>query len=204
MLNCRDVDKTLLYYEENAQQFTAGTVDVSFMKVQDKFLALIPTGGKILDFGCGSGRDTKYFFEKGFNVDATDGSEELCKMASEHTGIFVKKMLFDELSGFDEYDGIWSCASILHLPKTELKDVLNKMVRATKDKGFIYTSFKYGDFEGYRDGRYYTDFTEDAFKEFIEDIPQISINEIWISNDVRPGRSDEKWLNIILQKLDTH
>ena len=93
-------------------------------------------------------------------MEAIDGSEELCKIASEYTGISVKQMMFHELSGVEKYDGIWACASILHLEKGDLPDVLQKMANALKTGGVIYTSFKYGDFEGERNGRYFTYLTE--------------------------------------------
>lgn len=195
--------RTLSYYENNSHTFIKNTLSVEFAQVQDKFLECITKGGIILDFGCGSGRDTKYFLEKGYVVEAIDGSSKLCRMAGEYTGIDVKHMFFSELSADNQYDGIWACASILHLPKEELKDVLRKMIIATKDYGYIYTSFKYGDFEGYRNERYYTDFTEASFIDFIKDIPQMKMIEYWISEDVRLSRGEEKWLNLILQKLGT-
>ena len=114
----------------------------------------------ILDFGCGSGRDTKYFLEHGYWVDAVDGSVELCRIASEFTGIEVRQMLFQELQEKEKYDGIWACASVLHVPKIELANILQKMCNAVKTDGIIYTSFKYGDFEGERSGRFFSDFTE--------------------------------------------
>lgn len=147
---------TLEYYNSKAKDFVSGTVNVAFNEIQDIFLEYIPVGSKILDFGCGSGRDTKYFLGKGYNVDATDGSEELCKIASEYSGIQVKQMLFEELNAIEEYDGIWACASILHVEKEHLSDVMKRMAIATKKGGVIYTSFKYGDFEGVRDGRFFT------------------------------------------------
>lgn len=110
---------TLDYYNKKASEFVSGTVEEQFNEMQDTFLAYVPTGGKILDFSCGSGRDTKYFLSRGYVVEATDGSEELCNIASEYTGIPVKRMLFHELNSVEEYDGIWACASILHVTKQE-------------------------------------------------------------------------------------
>lgn len=193
-------NKTIDYYNQNADLFVQGTVSVDFKKTQDKFLRLL-TGKKVLDFGCGSGRDTKYFLESGFDVTATDGSEELCKSASAYTGIQVKHMLFQDLDEADCYDGIWACSSILHLSKDELRIVINKMSRALKLNGIIYTSFKYGNFEGERNGRFFTDFTLELFKDFISDVKDIVIEEYWITGDVRPGREVEKWLNLILRKI---
>ncbi len=219
-------NSTLQYYNQNAEGFAAGTISVDFKANQDRFLASLEgvvgednatssnddisrlreglssrdRALKILDFGCGSGRDTKYFLDRGYSVTATDGSEELCRIASEYTGIQVQQMLFSELSAVSEYDGIWACSSILHLLKNELKDVLRKMLIALKPHGIIYTSFKYGEFEGERNGRYFTDFTEESFAEFVKDIDGLQITAQWITGDVRAGRSEEKWLNLLLRK----
>ena len=216
-------ENTLQYYNQNATKFIENTKSVEFHSVQDRFLSYLSAGSYILDFGCGSGRDSKYFLEKGYRVDAVDGSEEICKITREYVKIEVKKMLFSELSFVNKYadlaykfstynedfypfvnkyEGIWACSSILHLSKDELQDVLYKMMRALKKEGYIYTSFKYGEYEGYREERYYTDFTENSFAAFIKDFSEIKIVEYWISKDVRPGRSEEKWLNLILQKSD--
>ena len=195
------VNNTLNYYNTNANSFVSSTLSVDFSQTQDKFLHLLPPTASILDFGCGSGRDTKYFLDAGMQVDATDGSEELCRLASEYTGIPVQQMLFEDLDAKAQYDGIWACSSILHLPKDVLKDVLKKMIAALKENGIIYTSFKYGMFEGERNGRFFTDFTEETFREFVSDVDKIKIEESWITGDVRPGRGDERWLNLILRKI---
>ena len=181
--------------------FVQGTRLVDFTVVQERFAKMLPVGSRTLDFGCGSGRDTKYFLEKGYRVEATDGSSELCKLASAFTGIEVKEMLFQDLDARGKYEGIWACSSILHLSKRELLPVIRKMCDALKDNGVIYTSFKYGDFEGERNGRYFTDFTEDTFDKFIKVIQELTIEEEWITSDVRPGRGEEKWLNLILRKI---
>lgn len=194
------INKTIDYYNQNAASFIQGTVSVNFRETQDKFLQLL-NGKRILDFGCGSGRDTKYFLEAGFDVTATDGSEELCKSASDYTGIQVKHMLFQDLNEVGYYNGIWACSSILHLPKDELRIVMNKMSEALKTNGIIYTSFKYGHFEGERNGRLFTDFTLETFKGFAKDIKEIAIEDSWITGDVRNGRENEKWLNLILRKI---
>lgn len=193
-------NKTLDYYNKNVETFVESTVFVDFKETQDKFLNRLNPGDFILDFGCGSGRDTKYFLKSGFQVEAIDGSSELCKIASKYTGLEVKQMLFQELDSIEKYDGIWACSSILHLPKKELKLVLRKMGTALKENGTVYTSFKYGEFEGQRNGRYFTDFTIEMFTEFIQGIDNLKLEECWITGDVRHGRGEEKWLNLILQK----
>ena len=196
--------ETINYYNANVEAFAQATASVDFHEVQDRFLSYVPEGARILDFGCGVGRDAKYFAEKGLEVIATDGSEELCKVARQIAGITVRQMLFSELDETEHYDGIWACASILHLQRDELQDVFQKMIRAVKTGGYVYASFKYGTYEGYRGERYFTDFTEETFEEFRRLFPELELVEQWISSDVRPGRSDEKWLNSILQKRITN
>lgn len=195
------MDKTTLnYYNTNAQVFVQGTVDVDFHVTQDRFLEQLQKGAIILDFGCGSGRDTKYFLDRGYAVEATDGSTELCRLASEYTGISVKQMLFAELEDMDKYDGIWACASILHLAWIELVSVMQKMVRALKVEGVIYTSFKYGQFTGERSGRFFTDLDESGLARLLQEVGGLEVKELWITGDVRPGRGEEKWLNVLLKK----
>ena len=194
------LNKTINYYDINAKEFVEGTLNVDFKVTQDKFINKLPAKGYILDFGCGSGRDTKYFLARDFNVDAIDGSIELCKIASEYTNIKVRHMYFNELSVVNKYDGIWACSSILHLSLDDLVDVFKRMSKALKDEGIIYTSFKYGDFSGERNGRYFTDMTEDSFAKLIANVENLKVEEQWITADVRPQRGNEKWLNLILRK----
>ena len=109
-------------------------------------------------------------------------------------------MLFQELDDFEKYDGIWACASILHVSKDALPDVLMRMYRAVKPGGIMYISFKYGTFSGMRNGRYFTDFTEETFRAFLDECPGFTELEHWVTADVRPGRGEEKWFNVLLEK----
>lgn len=192
---------TLNYYNQNAARFCQNTISVEFTATQLRFLSYLSPAAHILDFGCGSGRDTKAFLDQGCQVEAIDGSIELCKLASRYTGIQVRHMLFQELSAVSEYDGIWACSSILHLTRDELLDVMRKMVTALKPGGIIYTSFKYGTFSGERNGRFFTDMTEEAFADFMSKMERLQIEEEWVTSDARPGREEEKWLNLILRKI---
>ena len=141
-------NQTIQYYDQNAADFVENTRNVDFHVMQDEFIEGLPAGAKILDLGCGSGRDTKYFLEHGYRVDAIDGSAELCALASEYTGIQVKCQLFQELDASEVYDGIWACSSLLHLSYGELDEVLYRIEKALKPQGILYMSFKYGVFEG--------------------------------------------------------
>ncbi len=207
--------KTLNYYNTKTKEFIDGTLNVDFTAIQNRFLdklpvpvahsvgtqlETLPQPPYILDFGCGSGRDTKYFLDRGYQVDAIDGSEELCKFASQYTGIDVKCMYFHELEETEKYDAIWACSSILHCAHDELIDVMKRMAAALKEGGLVYTSFKYGEHEGERNGRYFIDMTEDRLAQVLETVPELAVEEQWITGDVRPGRGEEKWLNLFLRK----
>lgn len=192
------MSSTLSYYDSNAEDFAASTVSVDFSDAQERFLARLDSGSRILDFGCGSGRDAKYFLSRGFAVDASDGSSAMCRVASEYLAMPVKHELFQDLSDIETYDGIWACASILHEPKADLPGLFGKMARALKPNGVIYASFKYGDFEGERNGRYFTCLTEESLAELLADMPALGHCQTWVSSDVRGGRDDELWLNCLI------
>ncbi len=193
--------QTLQYYEQNPEAFVSGTLSADMADSRFRFLSCLSEHALILDYGCGSGRDTKAFVEAGYCVEATDGSEELCARASEYTGICVKRMLFNELDVHERYDGIWACASILHLPKDELADVLRRIETALKPSGVLYTSFKYGTFEGIRSGRHFTDFTEESLDAFWNTETSMRIFDRWITRDVRPGREEEQWINLLARRV---
>ena len=193
--------ETLQYYENNAESFISGTVNADMSDARQRFLKLLPENALILDFGCGSGRDTKAFLEHGYRVDAVDGSAELCRQASDYTGICVRQMLFQELDISNYYDGVWACASILHLSKIEISDVLKRISNALKPGGILYTSFKYGTFEGMRNNRYFTDFTETTLSKLWIGIDSLQIIDIWTTQDVRPGREEKRWINLLARRV---
>ena len=193
-------EKTLSYYNEQPDQFIRTTLEADMTEIRCRFTKHLGLNARILDFGCGSGRDTKAFLEAGYIVEAIDGSEELCKKAAAYTGIPVKQMLFSDLNEKDRYDGIWANASLLHLPKPELGDVLQKLEKAMRPQGILFASFKYGTFEGIRTGRYYTDFTRDTLKAFWEKTTTLKIFDEWITNDTLPGREELQWINILARR----
>ena len=194
------MNKTLDYYDSQAETFAAGTVNVDFSATQQEFASFIPKGGRILDLGCGSGRDSKAFKDMGYEVVAVDGSKELCKLASKYIGQEVIYATFQEYEPDASFDGIWACASLLHLAKDEIKSMLKKYALALKPGGVFYASFKYGNFSGMRNGRYFTFLDEEALKEMLEDIPELKLVKVKITGDVREDRAGERWLNAFLKE----
>lgn len=191
--------KTIDYYNLYADEFTQATLHVDMETLYQPFLAELPEFARILDLGCGSGRDTLAFKNKGYQVDAIDYSEELVKKATKFTGIQVKHQSFYNLSEVAVYDGIWACASLLHCERHRLTEVLEKMLRALKSEGVIYMSFKYGDSDREKDGREFTDLNEQQAQELLAQFEQVNLVQQWITVDNRPDRQEE-WLNIIVQK----
>lgn len=187
------------YYDENGQEFFDDTVNADMSSHWEKFLELVPEKGSILDAGCGSGRDAKMFKDLGYEVSAIDASVEMCRLASEYSGINVKHMQFQDIDFKNEFDGIWASASLLHVPSEELDLVLKNLKNALKSDGVLYASFKYGDFEGERNGRYFNDLTEGTAIELFEK-NGFNVIETWITSDSRKGRENEKWLNILVKK----
>ncbi len=159
---------TLRYYNENAKKYCEQTKNGDMTESYDRFLSLLPEKAYILDFGCGSGRDSKYFLERGYKVRAIDGSEKLCDLASKYIGQKVECMKFAELSDEFKYDGIWACSSILHVEREHLPDILKKMIIALKEEGIIYTSFKIGNQELIEDGKYYNYMTKNILKDMLK------------------------------------
>jgi len=191
---------SIAYYDNNAHLFIDGTVDVDMSELYSRFLQHVPSGGHILDAGCGSGRDTKYFLDQGYQVTAIDGSKKMVAAAAELTGLAVQQLQFDDMSYQHEFDGIWACASVLHVEKIKMMETIKKLGTALKDQGTLYLSYKYGDSEEVRKGRHFSNYNEEGFIQLLTDCPQLELLEMWTTVDARPDRQDESWLNVLLRK----
>jgi len=188
------------YYNENADDFYNSTCDVDLSVIYNRFEKYLPETAHILDAGCGSGRDSKYFLSKGYEVSAMDASREMAARAKVLTGLDVKEMYFQDIRDVEAYDAIWTCASLLHVPKKDIDEVLQKLAKALKEFGIWYMSFKFGDTEREKDNRLFNDYTEDTLQDLISHYPQLSILELWLTDDRREDRSD-KWINVIVKKI---
>ena len=187
------------FYNTNASNFYESTVDVDMGELYIKFTKHLPGNASVLDAGCGSGRDSKAFQAMGFHVTAFDASEEMVKRASQLTGLEVQCKRFDQFQAARNFNGIWACASLLHVPLADLPGVLKKFERMLVVGGVWYMSFKYGSCEREKDGRHFTDLDEKGLEELLRPLNSIQIESMWSTDDVRPGRN-EKWLNVIIRK----
>ena len=190
------------YYQQQAASFYQSTIGVDMAPLYARFLPHVPTKGRIVDAGCGSGRDSLYFANLGFNVSAFDASPALVELAQQHTGLPVSVCRFEQFNATTLVDAIWACASLLHVPQSELAHVMAHLCAQLKPGGIFYCSFKYGQDEVTRDGRRFTNLDEAALNELITELP-LSIIEHWQTGDLRPGREQEHWLNVICKKQPT-
>lgn len=190
---------TINFYQTNARQFFDSTVNVDMTSLYAAFTEQLAPNARVLDAGCGSGRDSKAFREMGYQVEAFDASSEMVKLASRHAAVPVRQLSFHDLTDTGRYQGIWCCASLLHLPESQLPDAMQKLARALMPGGVWYVSFKYGNGEREKDGRHFTDLNEQALSSLIQQLPGIDIQSTWLTEDKRPDRN-ETWLNALLRK----
>lgn len=193
------MSKTIEYYDSNADGYYDSTVNSDMGAQYNMFEKRLYIGAHILALGCDSGRDAKYFLEQGYEVTAIDGSEKLCDKASTLTGLEVRNVLIQDIDYVDEFDGVWACASLAHISLDELPEILQKISTSLKDGGIFYLSFKIGDFSGECDDRFLTDMNEETISNLISEIPELSIQETAISNDVRDG-VDNQWISVVIIK----
>ena len=188
------------FYNNNAEEFFNNNVNADMSATYSLFEEnLSDIDGEILDLGCGSGRDAKHFIDKGYKVTALDLSPVLAEKASKYIGQQVIIGDMKDLDYKDRFIGIWACASLLHLTENEVLETIKRCHKALKKDGVLYASFKYGENNYEKDGRSFTCFTKDKFLNLIEGL-DFYYRATFETGDVRPGRENEKWLNVILKK----
>ena len=188
---------TLTWYRENAETFLSRTGNVDMTMTYDPFLELVAPGGSILDLGCGAGSAALYFTRKGYKVLAVDGCAEYCEHTRRRAGCEVRQMLFGELDYTNAFDGVWACASLLHVGKDALPGVLRLIRRALKKDGVFYASFKYGETEREKNGRLFSDFTEESLRILLDEAGGFRTVKLWTTADARPERAEERWVNVL-------
>ena len=189
---------TTEYYKRNARAYYDQTVNLDISNRYSPFLKLLPANGKILDAGCGSGRDSLFFKRQGYDVVSFDISKELVDLASRLIGQNVLNMSFGDLDFENEFHGIWANASLLHIPQEEMDDVLEKLSRALKNNGVLYASFKYGDTERTDGDRFFNDYNEEKLNLLMNCHKNLKIEDIWVTEDIRAERKKEYWMNVLL------
>lgn len=188
------------YYNQNSRQFFTDTFALDMSNIYTRFLQRLPLGCNILDVGCGSGRDALYFHCNGYNVDAFDASREMVKLASLATGLSIKHSTFQNFNTVHSFDGIWACASLLHLPKKEHAKIISKYYGMLTSGGTFYMSFKYGTEDYDKNERHFSCHDETSISDLLGKALTKFETDVWVTDDVRKDRPSESWLNILLFK----
>lgn len=200
--------QTLEYYERNAKDYFIATRGTDLSALYERFARGLPRGAHILDAGSGSGRDTLAFLQRGYAVSAFDSSPALAELSTRMTGVRTRVLRFQELNEEEEYDGVWACASLLHVPEAELPDAITRLIRALKPGGVLYMSFKLGASERVtEDGRFFTDMTKSRLRRVLQALPSVRLEELWITAGEGKFQGHGEWLNALVSKhkrADSH
>lgn len=192
---------TIEYYDSHAREYCVLSKAVDMSRLYCEFEKHLIPNGRILDAGCGSGRDSAHFSEKGFDVIAIDLSTEMCKIADLIPGITVINADLTEIQYREEFDGIWACASLLHVQKINMPLVIDKLINSLKHEGVLYASWKYGKLEKYDEyGRLYSEYNKKMLIKLFSGMDEIKILKCWITSDTLK-RNDQKWINILIKRL---
>lgn len=187
------------YYERYANAYYENTVEWNMEEILNRFLELLPENAEVLDLGCGSGRDTVAMEDAGCYVTPMDGSQEMCRLAEILTDKEVLHMTFEEMDFEEVFDGIWACASLLHVPGQDMLRIMRKVMDALVPGGILYMSFHYGEKEEYRGERFFCDYTEKTIRRILRKLSDANIVDIWTTED-GGNRAAVKWLNVLVKK----
>lgn len=186
------MNQTIDYYNKNAKTYFEQTVTLDMDEIRETFMDQVLPGGRILDAGCGSGRDAKYFLDNGFSVEAFDASKQMVRLARAYTGLPVQCVRFQDLDIEQRFDGIWACASLLHVPKEQMNDVIARLYRALKDNGILYASFKIGQTERIEGQRFFNDYEKQDMHILFA---AFKILDVFESHG-----NQQNWINVLVQK----
>lgn len=188
------------FYNANAEDFFRRTVGADMAADRAGFAANLKPGGRLLDAGCGSGRDARAFRDLGFDVTAMEASPKLAALARAHTGMPVEVKTFDQVAWRDEFDGVWACASLLHVPRADLPDAMRRLRDALVPGGICWMSFKYGTEERQASGRHFTDLDEAGARTLLRTVGELTLLSLSVSQDVRDSHAGERWLSLCCRR----
>lgn len=193
---------TSIYYRDNAAAYCDETVDLDLLDIYPRFLDYLPEKGYILDLGCGSGRDSKAFLNAGYKVTAIDASNAVAAYAEKVIGKQVMVRSFQEMTFSDQFNGVWACASLLHCPRSQIVNVLDRVALSLKQNGVAYMSFKWDNDETIDDkGRYFNNYTLESLHALIDQVATLTLIDEWVVDKQLRGKN-QKWINILVRRTE--
>ncbi|MEF8796719.1 MAG: class I SAM-dependent methyltransferase [Salinivenus sp.] len=193
------VERTIRWYDQHAEEYAEWTRGIDLSGLRARFLEHVPEGGHVLDIGCGAGRDAKAFLEQGYDVTALDASKEMARLASEYTQQEVLHRRMEEFEPETYFDGVWACASLLHVPKEKLPAAFDRLAGGLRPGGALYASFWAGERRGTE--RFFNEVSREEVASLIEETDGLGAEEIWRSGDAE-GREGVQWINALSRRRD--
>lgn len=195
------INSTIHFYDKNAHEFYTNTINLDMSEHYRRFEKYLLPENRILDAGCGSGRDSLYFLIKGYDVQAFDASAEMVELSSKLTGVSVQQAKFEDVEFKVMFNGIWASASLLHVDRESIIDILKRLATMLYEDGVLFMSFKYGDKVYETDDRLFNCYDESSFIKMFSAISTLTILELYKTVDVRDERINEYWLSAIVKKV---
>lgn len=214
MNNQNAKENTVNFYNDNAQAFIEQTFSLEMQSLYEPFIASLPatpqSQHRILDVGCGSGRDSLHFAQLGLDVTAIDGSAafiDIAKRSNDHNYAYQANIDWQHCTFEDirqrnwqkQFMGIWACASLLHVPYAELPVLIDNLIDTLADDGVFYASFKYGNSERIANERFFCDMNEGRWQAIEQKLNHDFSDTIWLTEDQRVDK-DEMWFNILIKR----
>jgi len=193
-------NSTTRFYDDNADWYAKETMFWDLSPLYARFLDQLPLWARILDAGCGVGRDTRYFVEHGNIVISFDASREIVRKCCEYPHAFCIHQSFSEINFKEEFDGVWACASLLHLTKREAKEAVSRLTTALKPGGVMFISLKEGKGSRRENGRFFQYYSEGELED-LENEGRLERLELWKSSALASdGCEQVNWLNLLLKR----
>lgn len=197
----RDNDRvhrpTIDFYELNAHRYAGLTSSVDLSQLRSRFIKHLPPHARVLDVGCGAGRDLRAFKAAGFEAEGIEPAPALARIAREFSGCPVSVTTIDKLEANGKFDGVWACASLLHLRVAELPEALARIRRALRDPGIFFMSMQRGAGENAApDGRFYCLYEESEILDAVNGQGFVPL-DVWESGDALPERQAIRWINLL-------
>jgi 2-polyprenyl-3-methyl-5-hydroxy-6-metoxy-1,4-benzoquinol methylase len=192
-------NSTLEYYDKNADQYLNKTLFLDLSGLYKEFEAYVTKRGRILDAGCGVGRDTRYFIEHGYTVISLDASKEMVRKCNEYPHAFCLNISFEDLNFNEEFDGIWCCGSLLHLTSEEGKKAIRRLTTSLKVQGVMFVSLKKGEGNKKSEGRFFQYYNESSVGELYKGDLRLEVVKVWVTKSLVPEERHD-WVNLLLRR----